>query len=467
MSYKPCLKFAVSFLLVAASLNMNGQLSPIPSANEKDRIGLKDVFMLSKIEARFRTLFMTTINQGDLRDDYAWAAGLGAGITTFPYKGFQAGFSAFSVYNLLSSDFYVYAPLNVAPNRYELGLFDIEEPYRKKDLVRIENLFLRYTYSKVTLTAGRMKLNTPFLNPQDGRMNATMEEGIWVTGKKFDSISFSGGWLWNISPRSTTRWYTVSNSLGLYPSGVSETGTPSAYYHNTSTAGIALANIMYERGEKLKVSVTDMLVDNVMNSAVLELNFLQGDGLRFYQGLMFIHQDPVNNGGNADPAKAYFSRNARSNAVSGQLGVKNKKYGLSLNYTHITGDGRYLAPREWGRDPFYTFMFREKNDGFGKLHAMVVKMDVNNTRKTFRTGLAYGYFSLPDVKDYRLNKYGMPSYHQLNFDCTYVFDRQLKGLEIKLLAAWKINAGETYGNAKFVYNKVDMANITLAVDFRL
>ncbi len=31
--------------------------------------------------------------------------------------------------------------------------------------------------------------------------------------------------------------------------------------------------------------------------------------------------------------------------------------------------------------------------------------------------LSYGFYDMPDVKNYRLNKYQIPSYHQLN--CGY------------------------------------------------
>lgn len=46
-----------------------------------------------------------------------------------------------------------------------------------------------------------------------------------------------------------------------------------------------------------------------------------------------------------------------NNAVSfgARLGWKEKHQDISFNYTRITQLGRYLMPREWGRDPFFTF----------------------------------------------------------------------------------------------------------------
>jgi hypothetical protein len=124
-------------------------------------------------------------------------------------------------------------------------------------------------------------------------------------------------------------------------------------------------------------------------------------------------------------------------------------------------------PREWGREIFYTSLPRERNEGNGNVNAIMVKTSCNFFNNFFKTGLAYGYYSLPDVKNYKLNKYGLPSYHQINLDASYTFSRFLKGLELKLLIASKIKQGETYGNLKYVYNKVNMINFNLILDFKI
>jgi hypothetical protein len=81
--------------------------------------------------------------------------------------------------------------------------------------------------------------------------------------------------------------------------------------------------------------------------------------------------------------------------------------------------------------------------------------------------LAYGYFLLPDVRNTRLNKYGLPSYHQINPEVSYAFKGFLEGMELRFLAAIKRNAGETYGDLRYVYNKVNMVNFNFIIDFRL
>lgn len=425
------------------------------------------VLRASRLEFSARSVYMSTINEAALRDDQAWAAGIGGGFTSGSFKGFQMAWGAYAIYNLWSTDLQALDPQTQAPNRYEIGLFDVTDLNRRQDLLRLEKLWIRYTRSKSTLTLGKFKVNSPFINPQDGRMNTTLVEGIWVTMGEFKKLEIQGGWIWGISPRSTTRWYSVPASFGIYPMGTTEAGTKSNY-NNTieNSAGLALLNLVYQPNERFKINFWNLLVDNVMNSAYLELNNESRSRLKFYQGLMFIHQDAINNGGNQNLALAYLSRGAQSNAISAQLGLKHKRLNTNLNYTHITGDGRYLSPREWGRDPFYTFMMRERNDGFGNLHAFTNKTTFSFLKARFKVSAGYGVFLLPDVKDYRLNKYGMPSYHQANLDMSYEFDKFMKGMSLRVIAAYKTKEGNTYENLKFVYNKVNMLNLTGMIDFK-
>lgn len=439
------------------------------SLKPKDSVCLKDCFLQAHWEAHTRTFFMSTINDGSLKDDYALASGAGIGLLTKPIYGFQVGLSGFFIYNLMSSPIHLVDSLTLSPNRYEVGLFDVENPGNKNDLDRLEELYLKYNFSNSAITVGKININTPFLNPQDGRMRPTIEEGVWLNINESKKIGFNGGWIWEISPRSTVQWFSLEKSMGINPSGVNTDGTKSNYFENISSSGMAIANVYFKPNDKLKINIWNGMLDNIMNTAIIEINTNQSlnERLKLYQGIMYIHQDAINNGGNSNQKKTYINQGAQSNVISAQVGLKNKKTNTSINYTHITGDGRYLMPREWGKEPFYTFMPRERNEGFGNVHAFMVKSSINAFSNKFKTGIGYGYYNLPDVKNYRLNKYGMPSYHQINYDAAYTFDKFLKGLEMKILVAYKLKEGETYNNFKYIYNKVNMINFNFILDFKI
>ena len=148
-----------------------------------------------------------------------------------------------------------------------------------------------------------------------------------------------------------------------------------------------------------------------------------------------------------------------------KIAWKNKAWETSLNYNRITQEGRYLIPREWGRDPFFTFLPRERNEGFGDLDAIMAKVNYNIPESGFKTSVAAGYYHLPDVKNYALNKYGLPSYTQINTDIRYTFAKSLKGLEAQFLLVAKLNNGETYGNSKLIINKVNMLQSNFVLNY--
>lgn len=458
----------LSFLLSLSSFAQDLDNHHI-ALKPKDSICLKDCLVQAHWEAHTRTFVMSTINEGALKDDYVIGSGAGIGVLTKPLYGFQAGVSGFFMYNLASSKIHELDDLTNSANRYEIGLFDIEDRSNKNDLDRLEELYLKYNLSKSSLTFGKININTPFLNPQDGRMRPNVEEGIWLSIKESDKFGFNGGWITGISPRSTVKWFSLANSIGVFPAGVNTDGNKSDYYKNiTGNSGMAIGNIYFNPSKNVKINLWNGYLENVMNTALVEVNVeQQKEKMKFYERLIYIHQDAVNNGGNVVQSKTYINKGAQSNVISAQLGVKNKKINTNLNYTHITGDGRYLMPREWGRENFYTFLQRERNEGLGNVNAFMTKTTLTILNNKLKTSLGYGYYQLPDVKNFRLNKYGMPSYHQINMEAVYSFQKTLKGLELKVLAAYKINQGETYNNLKYIYNKVNMINFNFILDFKI
>lgn len=433
-----------------------------------DSSGLKESFTRAHWGAHTRTFAMGTLNQGELKDDYAVGTGAGISMETRPFKGFQAGMSGFFIYNLYASEIHIADKLTGQPNRYEVGLFDIEDHDNGNDLDRLEELYLKYKQKKIGITLGKFIPNNPFINPQDGRMRPTVAEGVWMDVKPVSKLELSAGWIWSVSPRSTVRWYSVANSMGVYPVGVDTEGKKSAYKGNIQgNSGIGILNLQYKPTEKLNVIVWNGFIENVLNTGVLEIKHEQKrKGFTYFQGLILMHQDAINNGGNVNQNLSYVLKGSKSNALSAQAGIKSRQFNYSLNYTRITADGRYLMPREWGKEVFYTFMPRERVEGYGNVHALMGKAQ-RQFNPRFNASLSYGFVKLPDVLDYRLNKYGMPSYHQINVQAAYAFTGFLDGMELRFLAAYKQNAGETYGNLKYMYNKVNMLNLNLILDFKI
>nr|MBA2329502.1 hypothetical protein [Flavisolibacter sp.] len=228
--------------------------------------------------------------------------------------------------------------------------------------------------------------------------------------------------------------------------------------------GIALIGLNGKVG-KWNLQLLDQYAANIFNTLMLQTDFKSSSAANYwFGGMQFIKQDAVNDGGNEDPAKTYFERDGKAITYGSRVGVKISEWETSFNYNRITKKGRYLMPREWGKDPFYTFMPRERNDGFGDVHAYVFKTQ-HQYKEQLKSSLGVGYFNLTAVDNFYLNKYAMPSYYQLNLDFRYDFKGILKSLEAHALYVHKWKAGNEAENYKYVFNKVDMSLYNFILNF--
>lgn len=432
-----------------------------------DTTTLLSAFKRGHFNGHFRYFLMMTQNQKGLTDYYANAAGGGLRYETAKFHGFQFAVSGFYTFNIGSSNLGKLDSTTKQANRYEIALFDVEDAYNKKDIDRLEEFYIKYSLKKSTLVYGRQLINTPFINLQDGRMRPTGVEGFWFEINEIKKTKIEGGWLYALSPRGTTKWFDTDASIGVYPVGVDANGDKSQYASNLESKGVFLLGTQVNLNPQIKLQAWDLFTENIFNSFMLQADLAlpRQHNNTYFASAQFIRQDALNHGGNEDATKAYFEKGGKSIAFGARLGWKNKQWEASINYNRITAHGRYLMPREWGREPFFTFLPRERNEGFGDVHALMGKINYNMPKIRIKTAFGAGYYNLPDVKNYRLNKYGLPSYTQANVDVRYAFNKALTGLEAQLLLVGKIKNGETYNNKRYEFNKVNMMQYSFVLNY--
>ena len=439
------------------------------AVDKKDTSNLLHAFKKGTIEGRFRYFFMSALNEEQLTDYYANAFGGGIKYQTAPFHHFQMALGGFYTFNLGSSNLAKPDSITGSPNRYEIGLFNIQNPSKTNNLYKLEYFNLSYQYKNFTAVLGKQLLQTPFINPQDGRMRPSFEDGLyveWNTPKN----KWEGGWLYNMSPRSTIEWFTVANSIGWYAQGVNADGTAANYHGNLSSAGIGLLGYTHQFNTAFSIKGWNMFVENIFNSSMLELNYnntTHTTSASFIPlaGLRLIAQQVVHDGGNANPHNAYMQKDNKAYVITARVGKKNTQWYTALNYTRIANNGRYLNPREWGIEPFYTFMYRERNEGNANVNAVMWNLQWQMKKQPLKVETQLGYFALPDVKNVADNKYGMPSYAQLNIDVKYHFAKQLSGFNAEFLYVYKKGYGNTYNNPKYVINKVNMSLLNLILNY--
>ena len=428
-----------------------------------DSNNLLHQFQMGTMHGHFRSFFSTTSNKNSALE-YANAVGGGIQFISKPIYNINIGVSGFFVYDAFSSDLTKPHPLSNTLNRYELGLFDVTNPANKNDIDRLEELFIQYNKKNTKITLGKQLLNTPFINLQDGRMRPTEVQGFWGQ-YKLEKSKWYGGWLNRFSPRGTVEWYKTSESIGIYSVGVNQDGTKSGYKDNVESSGVALAGTEITLKKNFKLQLWNQYVENIFNSSFIQLDKVPNDYHKTYFGIQMIRQTVINKGGNETLNKTYFIPSQSALVIGARLGQQIRQWDHSLNFTRITKSGRYLMPREWGRDPFYTFLVGERNEGFGDLNAYVFKTKYTSKKYALTMNGAIGYFNLPDIKNYALNKYSFPSYWQYNIDARYALTGFWKGWEIQLVYFYKKASGNTYNEAKNYINKVDMGHFNFILNF--
>lgn len=459
--------FTLFFVINALSSAQDTLSANTTKHNPKKAESLLEAFEHGQFHGHFRSFLMATDNARHLSDYYAWAAGGGLHFNSAPWYGFSFGLGGVFNFNLVSSDLGAKDSLTDAVNRYEIGLFDLENPYNRNDLDRIEELWLRYQWNKSRITVGQQALQTPFINYQDGRMRPTAEAGAWLELNEWKNTKVEAGWLWKISPRSTVQWYDVGESIGVFPKGLNPDGSGSGYPEHLESKGIALLGIRSQPDKNLKVQAWNQYVENIFYTAFLQADYTipLKNAHKLLTGIQFTHQNALADGGNREASMSYFQRGAQSNVISIQTGWQRKDWQALAAYTHVTADGRFLSPREWGREPFYTFMSRERVEGSGDSHSLTGRVIWQGQRQKLRLEAAYGHFYLPDVKQVALNKYAFPSFNQFNLDIRYAFSGMLEGMRLQFLFVWKGRLGEVYGNDKYVINKVGMSHYNLVLNY--
>lgn len=266
------MKSGLIFLLAVPFLicKLFAQTTPI-----KDSIPCCSIEKLSKktsITIGSRYAFISTINEPSLSNYHANGFTAYAIINTGSWKGFELSGGGAFLLNINSSDLTEKDAVTKQSNRYEIGLFDVSN-YSKKQFFKTETLFLKYAFKKFKAMAGNFALDSPYINPQDGRLRPTFEQGIWLNFDPKSGLIFEGGWLIGISPRSTSKWYSIGNSLGLYPQGVSTTGKKGQYQGLQHSEGIGLLGISKTFKNNLDIKFWNQYVDNIFNSTLIQMEY--------------------------------------------------------------------------------------------------------------------------------------------------------------------------------------------------
>lgn len=416
-----------------------------------------------------RSYFMSTSYWEDFKDDYAWGQMARVSLGSRLPLGFRLKADYLGFFRLASSDLTQLDPRVPNLNRYEVGLFDVNHLDRAV-FGKIGNLYLDYRHARFQARLGRMEINTPFINAQDGRLSPTFVEGFRWELQAHPKLAVRHQLIWGISPRSTGHWFGLGESIGMYPVARDEFGQPSAYFGNTQAdlAQVLELDLQLQPGSSLLLNHT--LVQNIYSTYLAqwdqtwELPLPQVQGIT---GLQATVQHGIGEGGNEEIALRYKNPEDANWILSGRIGLQSKKTQWHLNYTKMQGNGRYLSPREWGKDPFYTFIPRERNEGMEQVDAVSTYFQQAFPEKSLQLYSYLGLYFLPDPADAKRNKYAVPSYGQANLGLRYAPKTWIKGLNLHLILMSKVALDQEDLRPAWVYNKVNLFHTNLILNYTM
>ncbi|MEQ8584258.1 MAG: hypothetical protein RIC30_01015 [Marinoscillum sp.] len=412
---------------------------------------------------QWRTYYLSTFNHRQLKDFHALATGGKVKYVHSLGEHFQLGGALYTSFNLGIQDLTEPDQTTGKLSRYEVGLFDANNPGDRLVVIPGE-LFVRYKNGAHELTLGRMKIVSPFLNPEDGRMIPTLEQGLWYKFAPKSNYKVQLGAFNAIAPRSTSGFYGIGESIGKYPVGRSVDGSASEYAGHTHSAYILLGNVAFTPVKALDIEVWNYYADNVFNTFYIK-PVLSHPNEKLSIALEWLHQDRVGDGGNSIDSLRYFSH-SQANVLGAETTMVMPKGKISLGYDHILDGGRFLFPREWGREFLFSFQKRERSEGTANNHALLLTYErifKLNTAK-LKTITSMGHHWKPDVTNAEDNKYAVPDYSQLNLDLFYLSDKWTN-LKPELLLVYKKSSGDFPDNPNFILNKVDLFQVNFIVNY--
>lgn len=417
-------------------------------------------------EFHLRSYYMHTENQAGILDYSTWGTGAGLGYFSPRWKGLGVGFSGFFVFRHFENNLTKVDPITGLSNRYELTLFDVHHPENHHDMDRLEEFYLSYEKEKFSTWFGRHHFESPLLNASDNRMRPNLFSGLsadYKTGK----LSFTGAWFTHLISRGSLEWLTVEESVGFYSTGRNPTGSDEDYHHHLESKGIGVFGIEYQTKE-LQLKSWTYLAEGLFTTTFSEAtgNLSLSNGNMFLYGIQGFYQSSIGDGGNQDPRKAYILPDENTYGLGLRSGIHFGNSEFTFNYLGISDNGRFLFPREWGREKFFVSLQRERFEGLGGVHALGFLYDQTFIHDKLKVALGVSHVQTPDLENIGLNKYGLPNYYHFTGLIDYRFSGFFTGLDLQFLVAGKKEDRDRKIPLEYVINRVNMTNYNLILDYR-
>ena len=420
---------------------------------------LKDIFTQAHFHGHFRNYFMSTHNQGDLQDYFTNATGGAVGFTTGNYKGFEIGVKGIFTYKTFGNDLGNEDPITGKNSKWEYELYDVLNQGNFRDLDRLEELFLRYRFGNSYVSYGKLETEyTPLLNHSDGRMKPFAHRGGWAHLNLTPQHQVNLGWLNGVSPRATTEWFSIEEGIGLFYNGYQPNGELAEYHEHYPSSGIGIANYNFQKNN-FSFKFYDLYIDKLINTVWAEVGL---DVNSFNLGVQYVYQTPMKFNEELHYENRYVQPDENGQVLSSQLGWKNDKLNFAFAYTHAFDSGRFLFPKELGRDHFFSSIPRSRLEGLGNVNVYTLKGEYLPIPQ-LHLGVELQQIKGARANVHQFNKYNVDESFQVNTHIRYEVHGFLEGLSFDLL--WVYRENKNHMDAQSIFNKSNFNQLNFVTNF--
>lgn len=314
------------------------------------------------------------------------------------------------------------------------------------------------------LTLGRFTKESPIINPEPWPFPNAME-GVWYENYSAESTSWQLGIIRRIAPRFSGAFEVVGESIGVGATGVDFDGNTAQYRGQIDAGLMLIANVQQQLNEKASMNLWNYFVPNVTNTFIAESKLHLADPAINISGMAIV-QNRLGDGGNAVESLTY-----QRDDLALYLGLRLEKHlekdVFQMNLSRIGADGRLLLPREWGREPFYTFQRRTRVEGASDVWAIMLKWQRSwvTDKSLYRFFTSIGKNKMPLATDYPRNKYTLPSHVHWDASLRYQPIAGDGKITAEIYLAYRFLAEDIQTNYNVLINRADFFHADIIFNY--
>lgn len=414
-------------------------------------------------KGHIRNHFMTTINSHELTDYYTNATGGALKYETGKIYGFYGGVEGIFTYGTIKDNVLKEDPITGKISKWELELYDYTRPGEERDLDRLQELYIGYSFKNSYIEYGKVDINKgPLFLKRDSRMKPFAYRGFWGQIKEIPETNIYTGFINGVSPRGVTEWYSINEAIGINNNGFEPDGSKADYHGFSETKGIAVLGAENESFKNFTFKFWDFWMHNMNNTLWFQIDYKDES---YFAGAQYVFQ---HNTGQNELAynERYFQPDQTANVISLNAGKKIKDHHFSFSYLHAFGTGRFLYPRELGREDFYVSQPRSWIDGFGDLDVYMLRYKWKiKPLKDLLFDWRLSYTETAGIDNYEFNKYGLPSFYQSTILLRHKCKNKLEGLKFSLLYLYKYSPEDMELSKRFYLSDFHHISFISQIDF--